>query len=238
MAHLFTGTSGFAYASWKPRFYPEKLPQKKFLEHYARRLNAVEINYTFRRTPSASTLASWAETTPAGFVFCLKAHQRITHFCELKNAAEPTRAFLEAIEPLRSAHRLGPVLFQLPPQLECDLSLLQDFLQLLPHRFRFAFEFRHESWLVEPVYTLLAHRNISLCIAESETLQVPEVLTADFVYYRFRKPDYSAGELEGIRRRTNELVAEGKDVFAFFKHEDTPEGALSAEQILNQRAAA
>ena len=125
MARLFAGTSGFAYPSWKPRFYPQELPQKKFLEHYATRLNAVEINYTFRRMPAAATLATWAGATPAGFRFALKANQRITHFQKLRDAAEPTRYFLGVLEPLRASDRLGPVLFQLPPQLRCDPALLR-----------------------------------------------------------------------------------------------------------------
>ena len=233
MAQLFAGTSGFAYPSWKPRFYPEQLPQKRFLEHYATRLNAVEINYTFRRTPASSTLENWVTTTPAGFVFCLKAHQRITHFIGLKNAAEPTRAFLDAVQPLQAQGRLGPLLFQLPPTLECDLGLLQDFLVLLPSTHRYAFEFRHESWLNDDVYRLLSGRNVALCVAESETLAVPDVVTADFAYFRFRKPEYNREELEQIQRRVHELVESAKDVFAFFKHEDTPEGALNAEALLD-----
>src|SRR5713226_10336071 len=108
MAQLYTGTSGFAYPGWKPRFYPADLPEKKFLEHYATRLNCVEINYTFRRLPSASTLQGWVEATPAGFVFAVKANQRITHFARLKSAQEPTELFLKMIDPLRSARRLGP----------------------------------------------------------------------------------------------------------------------------------
>ena len=187
MARLFAGTSGFAYPSWKPRFYPQELPQKKFLEHYATRLNAVEINYTFRRMPAAATLATWAGATPAGFRFALKANQRITHFQKLRDAEEPTRYFLGVLEPLRASDRLGPVLFQLPPQLRCDPALLRDYLVLLPVDMRAAFEFRHESWLTEPVYQLLAERNVCLCLAESERLTVPEVITADFVYFRLRK---------------------------------------------------
>src|SRR5438046_239148 len=101
MATLFAGTSGFAYPAWKPDFYPAKLPQAKFLEHYAARLNCVEINYTFRRMPSASTLESWVNATPADFVFAVKAHQRITHIQRLLNAEQSTAIFLKATEPLR-----------------------------------------------------------------------------------------------------------------------------------------
>src|SRR5579884_1528870 len=114
MPRLYCGTSGFAYASWKPDFYPQKLPSKKFLSYYAQRLNAVEINYTFRRLPSAATLENWVAETPPGFTFPLKAHMRITHIQRLKRS-EFTDVFFRAIDPLRAAGRLGPVLFQLPP---------------------------------------------------------------------------------------------------------------------------
>ncbi len=236
MARLFAGTSGFAYAQWKPQFYPAKLPAKKFLEHYAQRLNSVEINYTFRRMPSAATLESWVAATPSGFVFALKGHMRITHILRLKNAAEATGVFLRAIDPLRAARRLGPVLFQLPPQLRCDLELLRAFLEILPEDLRFAFEFRHTSWLVDEVYRLLEQRHISLCVAESEKLEVPEVITADFVYYRLRKPEYTADDIESIAARARELLAQGKDLFLMFKHEETPDGALHAEEVLRKVA--
>ena len=184
MATLYAGTSGFAYPAWKPGFYPAKLPAKGFLGHYAQRLNCVEINYTFRRLPSASTLASWVEATPAGFVFAVKANMRITHILRLKNAEQATELFLKMIDPLRTSRRLGPILFQLPPQMKCDAGLLRSYLGLLPEGMRYAFEFRHQSWLVEAVYDELRRRNVSLCVAESEKLEVPEVITADFVYYR------------------------------------------------------
>jgi len=236
MARLFAGTSGFAYPQWKPQFYPAKLPANKFLEHYAQRLNSVEINYTFRRMPAAATLQNWVEGTPPGFVFALKGHMRITHILRLKNAAEATNVFLRAIDPLRSARRLGPILFQLPPQLKCDTGLLGSFLEILPDDLRFAFEFRHASWLADEVYGMLAQRNISLCVAESEKLEVPEVITADFVYYRLRRPDYSAEDIEAIAARAQELLAQDKDLFLMFKHEETPEGALHAEQVLKKVA--
>src|ERR1700741_4944692 len=130
MATLFAGTSGFAYPAWKPVFYPAKLPANQFLRHYAQRLNTVEINYTFRRLPSASTLESWVEATPPGFVFAVKANMRITHIQRLKNAEQATELFFRMIDPLRPARRLGPVLFQLPPAMKCDVALLQNYLEL------------------------------------------------------------------------------------------------------------
>ena len=231
MALLYTGTSGFAYPNWKPRFYPADLPEKKFLEHYASRLRSVEINYTFRRLPAATTLENWVKATPAEFRFACKANQRITHILRLKDVSSAVELFLRSIDPLRSARRLGPVLFQLPPNLKCDMALLNDFLMLLPADIRFSIEFRHTSWLNDAVYDALKARNISLCLAESEKLEVPEVIPADFVYYRLRKSDYLEEERKQIAERARELLSQGKDLYLFFKHEETPEGALYAEEL-------
>jgi uncharacterized protein YecE (DUF72 family) len=233
MAHLYSGTSGFAYPSWKPDFYPEKLPSKKFLSFYAERLNAVEINYTFRRLPSGSTLEKWVAETRPGFVFPLKAHMRITHIQRL-NPSEFTEVFFRAIDPLRTARRLGPVLFQLPPAMKCDEALLGDFLATLPREIRCAFEFRHASWLQESVYGLLAKYGAALCLAESEKLVIPEVVTANFVYSRLRMPEYSAEDRTEIAGRVEQLLGQGRDVYVFFKHEETPAGALYAEELLKR----
>ena len=233
MAQLFSGTSGFAYASWKPDFYPEKLPSKKFLSYYAERLNAVEINYTFRRLPSASTLENWVNETRTGFVFPLKAHMRITHIQRLK-PSDFTEVFFRAIDPLRAARRLGPVLFQLPPALKCDEVLLADFLATLPRDQRCVFEFRHTSWLQDKTYDLLKKYSIALCLAESEKLVIPEVVTAGFVYSRLRMPEYSAEDRAEIASRVEQMLGDGRDVYVFFKHEETPAGALYAEELLKR----
>lgn len=231
MPSLYSGTSGFAYPSWKPEFYPEKLPAKKFLSYYATRLNAVEVNYTFRRLPSASTLENWVNDTRPGFVFPLKAHMRITHILRLK-PSEFTEVFFKAIDSLRSARRLGPVLFQLGPAMKCDEALLGDFLSTLPGGMRYAFEFRHASWLTDKVYGLLEKHGVALCLAESEKMVIPKVITSSFVYSRLRMPEYSAEDRAEIADRVRELLDAGRDVYVFFKHEETPAGALYAEELL------
>ena len=236
MATLYAGTSGFAYAAWKPAFYPAKLKADQFLNHYAGRLNCVEINYTFRRLPAAATLSKWVEATPSSFVFAVKANMRITHILRLKNAEQATEIFFKAIDPLRTSRRLGPVLFQLPPALKCDAALLRAYLELLPEGTRYAFEFRHTSWLTDEIYGILRERNVSLCVAESEKLEIPEVITADFVYYRLRKPDYTPEDVDAIAARAKELLATGRDLYLMFKHEETPEGALNAERVLSAGA--
>jgi uncharacterized protein YecE (DUF72 family) len=186
--------------------------------------------------PSATTLESWVEQTQPGFVFAVKGHMRITHVLRLKNASEATEVFLRSIDPLRSARRLGPILFQLPPHLKCDLKLLADFLAVLPPDLRFAVEFRHNSWLIDEVYGLLRERNIALCVAESEKFEVPEVITADFVYYRLRKPEYADDDLRSIAARARGLLDKHRDLYLLFKHEETPEGALNAEKLLRRFA--
>ena len=229
---IYAGTSGWAYPSWKPDFYPAKLACAKFLNHYATRLNTVEVNYTFRRFPTEKLLRGWIEATPAGFRFAIKAHQKITHVARLRNVADFTSDFVRSLQPLDAEKKLGPVLFQLPPFLKCDISLLKDFLATLPRSLRAAFEFRHESWFSDEVYAALRAENAALCNAESEKLETPDVQTADFAYLRLRKEEYSAKERNALEQRIARLGSNG-DVYIYFKHEDTPEGALHAEQVLS-----
>jgi uncharacterized protein YecE (DUF72 family) len=231
MGRLFCGTSGFAYASWKPDFYPAKLPAKDFLKRYAERLNSVEANYTFYRLPTASTLEGWVNSTSPGFRFAVKAHQRITHINRLKES-EFTGIFFRAIEPLRLARRLGPILFQLPPNLKCDEGLLESFLAKLPGGLQCAFEFRNTSWLQDPVYRMLEKAGAALCFAESEKLDIPQIITAGFVYSRLRKPEYTPDERHDIAEGATRFLDSGRDLYVFFKHEETPAGALYAEEIL------
>ena len=229
---IYAGTSGWAYAGWKPDFYPPKLASKSFLSHYGTRLNTVEVNYSFRRLVSPSTLENWIAATPVEFKFAVKAHQKITHILRLKNAEEMVRAFMSSVGPLHQAGKLGPILFQLPPNLKCSPELLEEFLRQLPRTPRYTFEFRHQSWFSDSVYDLLRKRNVALCVAESEDRTVPDETTADFSYYRFRQAEYSAEQRRQLTQKLAAKIAEGNDVFAYFKHEETPQGALYAEELL------
>jgi uncharacterized protein YecE (DUF72 family) len=228
---IYAGTSGWAYASWKPKFYPAKLGATKFLRHYATRLNSVELNYTFRRRVTSELQAGWIAATPDGFQFAAKAHQSITHFKRLRGVTRLTKDFWASLEPLRKAGRLGPLLIQLPPNFQCDLERLEEFLRLLPRGARAAIEFRHESWFTNRVYGLLRRQNVALCWAESSELEAPHVATADFSYFRLRKNGYSARTRKELARRVAKAARTG-DVFVYFKHEDTPKGALHAEELL------
>jgi len=232
MSQLFVGTSGWAYPTWKPDFYPAKLAQKKFLNHYATQLNTVEVNFTFRQLVKETTIQNWMQDTPAQFRFGIKAHQVITHIKRLKATDDFLPRFLATIEPLASAGKLGPVLFQLPPNLKGDRALLKDFLAILPRTVPAAFEFRHESWFTDSTWDLLKSGNVALCVAETETMTTPEIATGPFVYYRFRKPSYTGEERRSMIDRIGQHVSAGRDVFAYFKHEETPEGALYAVDLL------
>lgn len=222
------GTSGFQYPEWKGSFYPETMPASRMLPFYAEHLATTEINYTFRRIPSAKAIANWSAATPAGFRFSFKAPQRVTHFAKLRNCAETLAVFQEAIIPVGG--KLGAVLFQLPPTFEKDTPLLRDFLTSLPAGMRAAFEFRHESWFAEEVFDALRAGQAALCIAESETLVTPAVATAGFGYLRLRREDYEPAELakwaESVRTQT-----QWREAFVYFKHEETGVGPKFARQF-------
>ena len=174
--NLYVGTSGFSYKEWKGTFYPGDLPEKRMLSYYGERFRTVEINNTFYRMPKTSVLEAWSGEVPADFKFVLKAPRQITHIHRLKDAADSVSYLLEAAGTLEE--RLGPLLFQLPPNLKKDVPRLSDFLALLPPQRRVAFEFRHQSWFDEEVFGLLRDHQAALCIAEADNdLEVPFVST-------------------------------------------------------------
>jgi uncharacterized protein YecE (DUF72 family) len=239
---IHAGTSGWAYPTWKPGFYPPKTPAKKFLEFYASQLTSVEVNYTFRALPTAKMLEGWLTATPPHFHFSFKAPQRITHFKRLRECGAEMSQFAAALEPIRQAGKLGLLLFQLPPNFKADADLLNAFFDLPSlggrHALRTTFEFRHESWFCEEIYDLLHRHEAALCIAESEDLLTPEVHTAaGFTCFRLRRSSgYSAVELDSFARRFTALTQQ-REVYAYFKHEDEPTGALNAKAFLDRIAA-
>jgi uncharacterized protein YecE (DUF72 family) len=228
---LYVGTSGWSYTIWKPDFYPADVPSKNFLKFYATKLSAVEVNYTFRSRLSEKAATGWMADVGPNFRFALKANQFITHIRRLKNVEEPLQRFLPTLQPL--ATQLGPVLFQLPPNLKADVPLLRDFLALLPRGFKAAFEFRHESWFSNEVYQTLRERNAALCVALTEKLSTPEVRTANFIYFRFRQPSYTVEDLKKLSDRMAHCVADGLETYAFFKHEEDPRSPLNAVELLD-----
>lgn len=223
------GTSGFQYPEWKGTFYPEKMPASKMLGYYAERFATTEINYTFRRIPSTTTVARWVEETPARFAFSLKAPQRITHFGKLRDCGDTLRYFFGIVSAL--SEKLGPVLFQLPPGFKKDVPLLQDFLREFPEGMRAAFEFRNAGWLVEETFAALAQAGVALCIAESETLSTPVVTTASYGYLRLRREDYTTSDVQRWAEIVRRAGAKWSDAFIYFKHEESGKGPQLAQEM-------
>ena len=234
--NLFAGTSGWAYTTWKPGFYSAGLPAKRFLPFYASRMNSVEVNYTFRKLPTPPMLEGWLNATPLGFRFSFKAPQRITHFSRLRECHDPLEEFLRAVEPARVAGKLGVLLFQLPPNLKADLDRLHNFLSLPAlcalNRPRIAFEFRHESWFNDTIYARMQQSEAALCVAESDVLATPDIHPALFSCFRLRRNGgYKPAEIKAFAERFTTLAAT-REVYAYFKHEDEPTGALNATAFL------
>jgi uncharacterized protein YecE (DUF72 family) len=238
--HLFAGTSGWAYPTWKPGFYPANVPAKKFLQFYASQLNSVEVNYTFRALPTAKMLEGWLDATPSTFRFSFKAPQRITHMKRLRECEADVVQFVASLAPV-TAGRLGLLLFQLPPNFKSDeenLNRLATFLKIpVLRNVSIAFEFRNPSLFSEATYTILREHNAALCIAESDDLATPEVHTAaTHTSFRLRRnAGYTPAEIAAFATRFTTL-AKDRDVYIYFKHEEDPTGALNAADFLLQAA--
>jgi uncharacterized protein YecE (DUF72 family) len=226
---LSVGTSGYSYAEWKGSFYPEKLPAREMLAHYATRLPAVEINNTFYRMPRRDVLDTWREQVPAGFRFAVKGSRRITHIKRLADVGEPLSYLLEATARLEE--HLGVILFQLPPYMKKDLERLETFLAELPAGTRAALEFRHGSWHDEEVIAALSAAGVALCIADTDTGDAPPIVsTASHGYLRLRRPDYDDDALARWAERIGEQSWE--EAFVFFKHEEAGAGPRMAARFL------
>lgn len=225
----FVGTSGYAYKPWKGKFYPEDLPDKQMLGFYAEHFGVVEINNSFYRMPTGKLLATWAEQVPDDFCFVIKASRRITHIGRLKNVKDSVDFLYEATGTL--GRRLGPLLFQLPPNMKADVPRLESFLAQLPDERRVALEFRNISWFDDAVYELLRGRNVALCVSDGELEEDPPLVsTADWGYLRLRGIQYADGELAAWRDRIR--AQDWNDAYVFFKHEDEATGPELAQRFL------
>jgi uncharacterized protein YecE (DUF72 family) len=218
---LLAGTSGYAFKEWKGTFYPADLKDDGWLAFYAGKFPTVEINNTFYRLPKEAVLREWASRVPEQFTFAIKASQRITHHARLKPESADALGFL-----LRNTEvlgdRMGPVLFQLPPNLKKDLDRLRGFLALLPAGRRFTIEFRHESWFDDEVLDALRERDVALCVAEQDDFAVPMHATASWGYLRLHRLDYDDAALSAWASR---VASTGwSEAYVYFKH-DEAEGA-------------
>ena len=231
---ILVGTSGYNYPEWKGSFYPSDLPTAKMLPYYAARFSTVEINYSFYRMPSETVLANWAKATPDGFTFTLKAPRRITHDARLKDCQDLLETFCARAATL--GPKLGVLLFQLPPWLRKDLDVFDAFVDWIPSETRAAFEFRHNSWHSDDIFSRLKARNLALCIADSEKSTTPVVMCADYAYFRLRDEGYGNSE---IARWGDTIVEQGpglQDVYVYFKHEKEGKGAEFARTLIDALA--
>jgi uncharacterized protein YecE (DUF72 family) len=226
--NVWIGTSGFQYAEWKGNFYPEDLPTAKMLPFYAERFSTTEINYTFHRIPAPKTIDNWKTQTPEKFRFALKAPQKITHWSKLRDCSDSLEYFVKVAGGL--AERLGPFLFQLPPNFKKDADVLSSFFRELPS-IRAAFEFRHESWFDDEILELLRSRNIALCIADTDALATPKRITATYGYLRLRREDYTKSDVERWADFVREQESKWNDTFIYFKHEESGIGPKLARQM-------
>lgn len=228
---LYLGTSGFAYDEWKNGvFYPVGVKIKDRLSYYASVFPSVEINYTFRRFPSETTLQNWAALTPESFRFTLKANQKITHWMKLKGVGDEVNDFVTRGKLL--GERLGCILFQCPPSLAYNAELIEAFVETLPNDgTRYAMEFRHDSW--KEARDLLHSRGIAWCVAETDEKDPgPEDLSWDPLgYLRLRKTEYTDDEMAVWAAKLAPVLAEGSDIFCYFKHEDEGASPRMAERL-------
>jgi uncharacterized protein YecE (DUF72 family) len=246
-----TGTAGWVFEPWRGTFFPEGLVQKKELSYAASHLTSIEINATFRANQKPASFARWAGETPEGFQFSIKGPQLVTHIKRLKNCAEPLANFF-ASGPLALGDRLGPFVWQLPPNLSFDEASFSAFLELLPKdvegylalagkadgarqepyldakgvgAIRHAIEPRHASFDTPEVNALLARHNVARVIADTEEHPARD-LTADFAYCRLQGParpaaaGYAEADIADWARTMDGWRHEGRDVYAYFVHED------------------
>src|SRR3954451_8885158 len=183
MGKLFVGTSGWVYKGWAGAFYPGDLPPRRQLEFYTTRFNTVEINATFYRLPIETGVRNWHDTAPAHFIYAVKGSRFITQMKKLNVEPKSIKIFFERIAPLKE--HLGPILWQLPPNLHKDAARLDKFLRQLPKRHRYAVEFRHPSWLDDEIFDILEKRNAAFVPVSSMAMPMNMRVTTDFIYIRF-----------------------------------------------------
>lgn len=247
MKEIYIGTSGYNYNHWRDGvFYPESLPQNKYLEYYCTKFSTVELNVTFYHLPSIKAFEGWARKTPADFNFVVKGNRFITHVKRLKDARAPLKNFLENLAPLRK--KTSCILWQLPPSFKADTERLGNFIRDLERlkftkSLRHAFEFRHESWFREDIYKTLKDNNLCLCIAEAPNVPHTEVLTSDFIYIRFHgsidrySSNYSSKELREVAAKAKKWLQSRGALYAFFNndaHGYAPKNAVSFKKLLSK----
>jgi uncharacterized protein YecE (DUF72 family) len=229
------GTSGWHYHHWRGRYYPEKLPSSHMLEFYVRDFDSVEINNSFYHLPTAGTFETWGMTTPENFRFSVKGSRFITHQKKLIDPDKILERFIPLVD--RLGHKLGPILFQLPPRWHCNVDRLAAFLEALPLGYRYSFEFRDASWHSSAVYQTLRHHNAAFCLYELAGFRTPLVVTADFAYVRLHGPGeryqgkYSSAALRAWARRLDRLSTQLAAAYVYFDNDEAAYAAQNASEL-------
>jgi uncharacterized protein YecE (DUF72 family) len=219
----YIGCSGWHYAHWRGLYYPKELPKSKWLQFYSRQFSTVEVNNSFYKLPSEKAFTTWRESTPDNFFFAVKASRFITHIKRLKNLGSAVENFLSRADLLRE--KLGPLLYQLPPNMKRDDELLQNFLSSLPLKYRHVVEFRHESWIDDAVFDILRRHNVGLCVFDMPGFSCPLIATSDFAYVRFHGSKglysscYSDEELSQWARKIAGLGKDVKTSYIYFNND-------------------
>ncbi len=234
-AKTYIGTSGWNYNHWKAIFYPAGLKQKDWLEFYSERLESVEINNSFYHLPDIKTFKNWRDITPKNFIFSVKGSRYITHMKKLKAPKTSSRKLFTHVKHLKK--KLGPVLFQLPPHWGFNKKRFQKFINAMPDKYRYAFEFREESWWNDDVLNSLKEHNAAFCIYELAGTLTPKEVTADFVYIRLHGPDgkyqgnYSKKQLSDWAGAITAWQKQDKDVYIYFDNDDSGYAVKNAREL-------
>ena len=221
--HYRIGTSGWHYDHWQDRFYPQKLSKAKWLQFYASHFTTVELNNTFYRLPRETAFTSWYDSSPANFTFAVKVSRFITHIKRLKNCEEAAEKFISSAKIL--GNKLGPLLYQLPPNMHRNDEVLESFLSILPQETKHVFEFRHPSWLDDKVFEILRRHNVGFCVFDMPSVSCPLIATADFAYIRFHGSTelysscYSDEELADWAKRLANLTVNPKIMYIYFNND-------------------
>ncbi|MDQ2711278.1 MAG: DUF72 domain-containing protein [Acidobacteriota bacterium] len=237
---LRIGTSGWHYKHWVGTFYPLRTAPAKMLPFYLEHFDTVEVNNSFYHLPKKPALEHWRTSTPADFTFAVKGSRFLTHMKKLKDSEVGLGRFLDAVEVL--GEKLGPILFQLPPNWEIDLQRFRSFLALLPQYHRYAFEFRNQSWETPATYSLLREYNTGYCVFDLAGYQTPIRLTSDFAYVRLHGPggkyqgSYADDVLASWAEQITRWQAELRAVYVYFDNDDSgfaPSNALRLKQLIS-----
>jgi len=236
---LIIGTSGYSYNHWKSKFYPKGLPASEWLEYYSKKFSSVELNYTFYKLPEEKTFISWNKKTPESFIFSIKASRFITHIKRLKDSGPSIKLLIQRLKTIRK--KLGPILFQLPPNFALNKERLEDFVSVLPKKYDFVFEFRDPSWFDEKVFEILKKRKLGFCIYNMPGMDCPHAVTSDFVYIRFHgsgeiySSNYTDKQLKLWAAKIKGFLKNNLDVYVYFNNDANAfaiNNALKLKQLL------